>query len=400
MRLRWILPLLALLAAVSAATAQTTLPPAPWYAVLWTRGSDQLHWINGAQVAHSLQRPRLPQEQAATDLRLAFTRDGRYLLQAGKGQRDLDVLGIYDLAAGKYTAAVTAQPRMNVHLGETYASSADGYRVAVGFAAEDAADGFWQVIVFELATGAPLAFLDSGAVAAEAGTAYSFPRITLYESGQGALGDAIHFQLLPKLGALPETLSAFLWPSQAGATVQPSPYSRLSYDLDVETGHVIYAYESDEAQARAQSAAGSRHNAIALLLPDAGGAAPQTIYRDQRRSLSSPQWANGGEWIAIYSESGDEGVSVGWQILPLADAQAQAVGMIPLAGNVRAARGTPDGLLTLSDNGELRHVTSLDDLQGTLLYQPPGNQLELVQIVYVSETPATFALQRVADPAP
>jgi len=64
--------------------AATPLPPSAWYAVVWNRSDDTLHWVNNATELASTPRPKLPGEAAAglpgLDTRVHISPNGRYLM--------------------------------------------------------------------------------------------------------------------------------------------------------------------------------------------------------------------------------------------------------------------------------------------------------------------------------
>lgn len=399
MRLLRIYMLFALTLLLSAASAAATpLPPADWYAVIWARGQDAFYWVNREGVIASLPRPLLDQEAAEAPIRVNISRDGRYMLLAGDTKSGNQALGIYDLLEGGYTGSLTAQPGIEIQPGTVLSSSKDGTRAAVAFVAAAANDQSWQIIIFDLAGGSPLAFLDSTHVPGQYGSAPSYARVRRYQTLADPEQDRIHFQLWPKTGQIPPTVPALSWsPGAAGsAFLQTSPLERASADLNALTEVEVFAFQSGDLPFTPFTAVLSTDNAIGSLAPTSPNAEIETIYYDRERFLSKPQWAKGGEWIAVFTESGEEGVTVGWQILSLADSEREG-GLVVLPANVREVHGTPDGLLAVTTNGELRHITSLNDTAGSLRYPQQEIGLELIQVIYVSQTSYDFALTELAS---
>lgn len=378
--------------------AATPLPAASWYAVVWARGQDTLHWINRDGAIASRPRPALDQEAADSTARLNIARAGRYILMAGVTTADHEVLGIYDLQEGDFTGTLTAQAGVEIRLGGAFATNQHGSRAAVVFVSTAEDDENWQVITFNLAEGAPLAFLDSSHVTRAAGSAPSYPRIRLYLSNEATEQDNIHFQLLPKTGEIPEAVPAYAWsPDAAAATMlQASPFERATADLNALTREEVFAYELGELPFTPLAPALSTDNAIGSLAPLTPGAETTSIYHDQQRFLSKPLWAKRGDWIAVFTESGEQGVSVGWQVLSPVGAQEERQ-LVALPTDVREVFGTPDGLLAVTTDGQLRHLTSLDDITGSLLHPPAEVAMELIQVVYVSKTPDEFTLTELAE---
>lgn len=399
MRLLYIHLLIAVALVLSAESAAATpLPSADWYAVIWARGQDTLYWVNREGAIASLPRPLLDQEAAESTVRVNISRDGRYLLLAGATTSGNQALGIYDLREGGFTGTLTAQTGIDVQPGSVLASNESGTRAAVAFVAADESDDTWQIITFDLAGGAPLAFLDSSHLAGQFGSAPSFARVRLYQTLEEPERDRIHFQLWPKSGEIPPSVPAFVWsPGAAGsAFLQTSPFERTAADFNPLSEKEVFAFQLGELPFTPFTAVVSTDNAIGSLSLTSPDAVIDTVYYDRERFLSLPRWAKGGEWLAVFTESGEEGVTVGWQILALADSEMNGR-LVVLPANVREVQGTPDGLLAVTTSGELRHVTSLDDPSGTLLYPPRETGLELIQIIYLSKTSNDFALTELAQ---
>ena len=375
----------------------TPLPSADWYAVIWARGQDAFYWVNREGVIASLPRPLLDQEAAGATIRLNISRDGRYMLLAGDTISGNQALGIYDLRDGGFTGSLTAQPGIEIHPGAVLATSKDGTRAAVAFVAADANDDNWQLITFDLPGGSPLAILDSSHVSGQYGSAPSHARVRRYQTLDDPEPDRVHFQLWPKTGQIPPTAPTFSWSPGAdgSALLQPSSLERASADFNALTEEEVFAFQVGDLPFTPFTAVASTDNAIGTLAATSADAEIETIYYDRQRFLSQPLWAKGGEWIAVFTESGEEGVTVGWQILSLADLE-RGSGLVVLPANVREVHGTPDGLLAVTTGGELRHVASLNDTAGSLLYPQLETGLELIQIIYVSKAPYDFALTELA----
>ena len=397
---RAVLALTLTLVALPAFAQSRELPAALWYAVIWARGQDHLHWINPDGIVASIARPVMDQEADDAALRLGFSRDGRFLLQAGKTLAGNEVLGIYDLQSGSFTASIAAQTGIEIILGDANASNAPGSRAAVVFAAADAGDDSWQIIAFDLVTGAAIALLDDSQVSLGDTAQPMVPRVRLYETRANAEQDIIHFQLLPKVGerATPATARAWLPGATAATFLQSSPYARVEADINYKSGAEIFTFEHEELTVSAFSASDAADNAVAKHNPASPGSAIVTLLVDQQRYLSSARWAKDGEWVALFGESGEQGVTVGWHVLSPIDSQMDRR-LVALPVDVRQVVGTPDGLLTMNSDGHLRHVNSLADIQGQLLHAPDSTEPELIQIVYVSAISDSFALSSLAAAA-
>ncbi|HRF97937.1 MAG TPA: hypothetical protein PLZ51_22170, partial [Aggregatilineales bacterium] len=188
---------------------------------------------------------------------MAFSRDGRYLVQSVKVSPNIPTLSIYDFATGTIRSIplnITDTAQLGFGndfyssaIGSTYIFSPDSKSVAVGVARSDSPEfNEWRVMVIDLATGAItkqvrhteiLAITLAPSVeitSALTGFGSFFPNVVYWDN----LGN-IHFQLIFQFAGGALTYPALAWnPTTNSATV--SPYNRTSGDLLPTDGSIIY----------------------------------------------------------------------------------------------------------------------------------------------------------------
>lgn len=375
------------------------LPSADWYSVVWVRGDDTLHWISPNGEPASISRPKLVDEASNANPQMRFSRDGRYMLLVSELASGLNGIGIYDIQAGRFTQTHQAQPDELIYLGRTHTSNLSATSVAVGFASADFEDPAWRIIIFDLATGSAAAVLDNETASWEMDIPPSIPVVTYYDVDESIGQEVIHFQMIPKIEASEESANAYKWyPAlDAPADMGLSAYSLLDSDIDYLTGEIVKPYVDTAFQSLPAPESGLNYNAIGRIVPTLEEIEPTHIWIDEQRYLYNALWANQTEWVAFFTESAEEGVIAGWQIAPRDGVMTDKV-ITPLPANVREVFGTPNGLLVIDIENRVSHITSLDDVEGTLLFQATGSQLS--QIVFVSRESGVFSLSSVGEAVP
>lgn len=380
-------------------TAQSQeLPDADWYAVVWTRGEDTLHWISPNGEPAAIARPQLPDEAINANPQMRFSRDGRYMLLVAELTNGLNGIGIYDIQAGQFTQIHQAQQDEIIYLGLEHTSNASATQMAVGFASSDFEDTAWRIIIFDLATGAAVDVLDNATASWEMDIPPSIPVVTYFEVDESIGQEVLHFKMIPKISAPSEIVPAFKWyPAlDAPADMGLSPYNHLDADINYETGEIARPYTDPNSASLPAPESGVNNNAIGRAVPTLEEILPTGIWADTERYLYSPIWANSNEWIAFFSEAGAEGVIAGWQVVPR-DGIITEKTLTPLPASAREVFGTPQGLLVINIENQVSHITSLDLISGTLLFQSPDAQLS--QVVYVARTADVFSLSAVGQPS-
>jgi hypothetical protein len=396
--MRVILTFLLLSLMTLTATAQSqALPTADWYAVVWSRSEDTLHWISPNGEPAAIARPTLPDEAVNSNPQVRFSRDGRYLMLAAELSNGLNGIGIYDIQAGQFTQVHQAQPDEAIYLGLDHTTNAAMTQVAVGFASADFDNNAWRIIIFDLATGAALDVLDNETTSLEMNVEPSIPVVTYYDFDENIGQDVIHFKMIPKTASSSEIVPAFKWypaldaPDDMGL----SPYNHLDSDIDYATGEVILPYTNPEFASLPAPESGVNNNAIGRSIPALEDVPPTGVWVDGQRYLYSPLWANSGQWVVFFTEAGGQQVIAGWGVVPSAGAVNEKT-FVPLPASTREVFGTSQGLLVVDVDNRVLHITSLEVLEGTLLYQSPSAQL--TQVVYVSHVAGVFSLESVGQP--
>ena len=174
-----------------------------------------------------------------------------------------------------------------------------------------------------------------------------------------------------------------------------SAYNHLDADINYSTGEIVRPYTDPNSLSLPAPESGLNNNAIGRSVPTLEDIPPTGIWVDAQRYLYSPVWANSTEWIAFFTEAGEQGTIAGWQVVPR-DGIITEKALIPLPASAREVFGTPQGLLVIDIENNVSHITTLDLVEGTLLYQSP--QAQLAQVVYVSEETGAFLLTGVGAP--
>jgi len=400
MQSKWklLLLLLIIFTLTTATFAQSqVLPSADWYSVVWVRGDDTLHWISPNGEPASISRPKLGGEASNANPQMRFSRDGRYMLLVAELSNGLNGIGIYDIQAGRFTQTHQAQSGELIYLGRTHTSNLSATNVAVGFASSDFEDSAWRIIIFDLATGSAAAVLDNETASWEMTIPPSIPVITYYELDESIGQEVVHFQMIPKIEASAESAEAFKWyPAlDASADMGLSAYTLLDADINYLTGEIVKPYVDSTFQSLPAPESGLNYNAIGRIVPTLEEVEPTHIWVDEQRYLYNALWANGTDWVAFFTESAEEGVIAGWQIAPRDGIMTEKT-ITPLPASVREVFGTPNGLLTIDVENRISHITSLENVEGTLLFQATGAQLS--QVVFVSREATVFSLTSVGDP--
>jgi hypothetical protein len=392
-----LLLLLVIFALIPSTFAQTQeLPSADWYSVVWVRGDDTLHWISPNGEPASIQRPKLIDEAVNANPQLRFSRDGRYMLLVAELSNGQNGIGIYDIQAGRFTQTHQAQPDEIIYLGRTHTSNLSATRVAVGFASSDFDDPSWRIIIFDFATGSAVTILDNETASWEMDIPPSIPVIIYYEVDESIGQEVIHFQMIPKIEASVESANAFKWypDLDAPADMGLSAYTLLDSDINYLTGEIVKPYIDSAFQSLPAPESGLSYNAIGRIIPTSEEIEPTHVWVDEQRYLYNPLWANSTEWVVFFTESAEEGVIAGWQVAPRDGIMTEKT-IVPLPASAREVFGTPNGLLVIDIQNRVSHITSLDNVDGTLLFQAADAQL--TQIVFVSQETGVFSLTGVGE---
>lgn len=386
---RWLVWLCAgvclLPAGINAQEQAFALPPADWYAVVWDAGEDTLNWVSAAGTVATIQRPILPDEVFGGEPRMSISADGRYMMLISDLADGRQGIGFYDFAAGTFAQIHRAEAGERV--AGFNAAGGRGDQVALGFASANS--GAWRVIRFDYATGDALGILrhDSpiaAVIPAQTAAERPEPRQPFIVRFDVAAG-IIHFHLTTDGRSAPS--AAFAWYPDDGV-LEPSPLADIGADFSPRDGEPLFTFNNRTLPAVTGGAnAVGRGDAIN----------PQMIYGDGETAKTAVRWLAGGDWVGFLARDDDR---ANWQIIRADEPpiRPQAV----LSSAVLDVVGTPDGYLTLRDDGTLYAVDDLANPQGTLVYRPPVPDTVRAltpQIISVSASP-TLEQVRVPTVAP
>ena len=365
-----------------------SLPPASWYAVVWDQGADTLHWINASGEVASRARPHLPDEASTGTPDMRISPNGRYLVETGRLNTGLMAVGIFDFQNGNWVQVHIASPGEEINLGGRYIFDPNSTHVAVGFMVADYSAPTWHVSVFDLASGAELASLNSGAITpATTPPQLQMPHVRYYTVDSA--GEVVHIQLIRYGTEGQETWPAYAWYPFAGGTtptVSPSPYTRAEGDVHFSTGEEIFAFYDPNYTRLTQVGPGPSYNAIGRAMPTLGTPAITTVWVDGTNFHYSAQWAKNNEWVLFWTDNG-----AGQRTWKAAYTNVSPNTSTLLGPTVTDVAGTPDGYLKVTTSLSIYHVTDLMDyLGGTQVFQASGPGP--LRIVYVTPAGASFTL--------
>jgi hypothetical protein len=204
----------------------------------------------------------------------------------------------------------------------------------------------WRVILFEVATGNAVAFIDH--------TYPGLPASTLVAPAvQYIDGTSVHFQLIRMATERSMIYPAFAWRvfgfDAAAPLLAESSYTAADLQILPLTGIVVLPYKNPDYPAALLEGPGPDANAIGVgLLSD--GAPLIAKHIDSTRYHTATRWAKAGEWILFLSSDIDGNRY--WSTI-LGTGTPGNNSQIPFDPQYIDAYGTSDGYLLTKANGEL-----------------------------------------------
>ncbi|PJF29163.1 MAG: hypothetical protein CUN52_09770 [Phototrophicales bacterium] len=357
---------------ISAPPAPTTITisPAPWYAWFYLPTLDRLILFNQNGEVASVNRPRLTNEApSSSNLHLAISRDGRYLVQTVTVSPNTPTLSIYDFATGTLRGIplnTTDTARMGGVLvsyaastGTPLAFSPDSRSVAVGVGRVDTPGvNEWRIMVVNLETGSitrQVRHNEIGAIlvapsvevsqAITGGFGTFLPNIQLWDN----LGN-IHFQLVFMFAGGALTYPAIAWnPTTNSATV--SPYNRSSADILPTDGSIVYSDNDPALPAIPSMGMLETQNVIRRGMPIGTSMTPQQLLHSPNYSMLSPRWITGGTQIAFLFE--DNVNPVRWGIYTIGSASP----FLQLSDGYKQLAGVSNGAVTTAQGFDVYIIT-------------------------------------------
>ncbi len=371
------------------AHAAQTLPPATWYAVVWDQGADTLHWVNINGEAASRARPHIPDETGSSEVDMRISPNGRYLVEKARLTSGLDAVGIFDFQTGSWVQVHIGSPGEEINLGYRYIFDRNSTHVAVGYMVADYSAPTWHVSVFDLATGAELAWLSSGDLVGSPTTPQLLNPYVRYYALDSSGQEVVHIQLIRYGTEGSETWPAYAWYPFAGGTtptVTSSPYTLAHGDVNFLTGEEVFAYSDPAFTSLPQIGPAPSYNAIGRAMPTLSTPSITRVWVDGTSYHYNARWAKGDDWVLFYTDNG-----AGNRTWGAAYANVHPNTHTLLGANVTDVAGTPEGYLKLTNTLEIYHVSNLMDyLGGTRVFQASGPGP--LRIVYVTPAGATFTL--------
>lgn len=372
------------------------LPPSEWWAWMYAIETDTLYLINADGEHVRLLRPRLPNEGPNGDPKLAFTRDGRYLVITAPLASGNMGIGFYSIQDATFIRTHEARPNEQVYLGfgydgsnisgSPYIADPSGQQVTVGLASTDFSNASWRVVVFDVPTGEALYQLESTSPQiATLGDSFAgldgiyFPRIVYFDT------DAVHVQLIRFGAGGAEAYPAFTWHPNANF-VEVSPYNLDDLDILPTDGTPTFTYFDSSSTALPANGPFVSHNAIGIGLPIES---TRRIYLDGSFYHDSPRWAGSGSLILFHTanQNNDQqwsGVNVSTGV------------PFSLDSSIQAVYGTVNGFLARNAEGTVT-ITSSEAVETTTpVWQGPAGAKIL--LLWSSPAGSTFIPTSVAIP--
>ena len=352
------------------------LPDKLWYAWIYMDGSDLLYLINedGAQV--TVKRPALLNEPVGSvpgpnNVRIAISRDGRYLMETVRLASGSWALGLYDFMTGNLANILETLPNEEISLGwgknggpagSMLTFDASSGMAAVGFGTTDnPTSNEWRIAIIDLASASivtqirhiDLAFILPASDSALLTTLQSgawIPRPVYFDNGNG-----VHVQMIRLFTGGANSYPAFVWYPNSN-TGRSSPYVYADIDILPTNGAAVIPIHDSTIPAIPPDGPFESHNAIAQGFPTAMSLTVQTMYTNGTMFHFSPQWAGFGDMIAF--ENGTVSSNTNWALIDL-NAPLEPAVQLPLI--YTAVHGVSPGILAVSEAASGFDITLIED---------------------------------------
>jgi len=374
---------------VAITQADEVLPVSGWYAVVWNRTSDTLHWINSVTEIASIQRPKLPNEaQPSTGTDVYISPDGRTMLVIAGLQSGHTGIGFYDFQSGEFIQTHEGQEGEYIVQGDDNPFSFDSQYVALGLTGGN--ENGWRVIAFETATGDVIRQLNQNDnLPNQLGEFVGVPRIAHYDIDEGLATWRVHIRLV-KLGPAPTTpyQPTLSWyPADNSVFASNSfPSMVMDYDVMPQTDQIIYS-ELRDGQDPAQG-----NQIFNGMLSAYNNLSP--VFNQNGVFIYDVEWVANGLMIAFRAQQ-DPYASM-WYLMPFIGGEA-----VPFAPDYEKLYGTSDGFMIVDlQAGEINFTNTLQveafaPTVGITVFTTDTMQFD---VIYVTPMGTIFQLPSIATP--
>lgn len=362
------------------AQAETPLPETDWYAVIWNRNADTLHWVNNATELASMPRPQLPGETGeglGFNTRFYISPDGRYMVQIAPLENERQGIGFYDFQSGEWIQTHETQPGEFVIRAERNPFSFNSGIVALGLVS---GENDWRVITFETATGNAIAQIDNtqpGATDFSSGA----PSVAYVQLDEALNQWRVHVRFV-QLGPSHEPVSqpALVWTLETDE-ISTSDFHPFLGDFNVlpVQGRILYSlYDGTQTSINTQVM----------------GHESEIVYQQNGAFASQPRWVANGQFIAFRLNQ-DAQVPM-WYL-----GSVGSDNFTPFAPDYEELIGTVDGFILLDkEAGEIKFANTLafeafTPTLGNVIYT---TDTAVFDVVYITPMGSEFTLQSLATP--
>jgi hypothetical protein len=366
------------------AQAASNLPSSDWYAVIWNRSADTLHWVNNATELASMPRPQLPGETGeglGFNTRFYVSPDGSYMVQIAPLENERQGIGFYDFQSGEWIQTHETQPGEFVIWAERNPFSFNSGIVALGLVS---GENDWRVIAFETTTGNAIAQFDNThpGIPADYLPANRAPSVAYVQLDEALNQWRVHVRFV-QLGPSHEPVSqpALVWTLQTDG-VSTSDFHPFLGDFNVlpVQGRILYSLtEGTQTSINTQVT----------------GHESEVVYQQNGAFSSQPRWVANGQFVAFRLNQ-DAKVPM-WYL-----GGVGSDNFTPFAPDYEELLGTVDGFILLDkEAGEIKFVNTLafeafTPTLGNVIYTTDTAAFD---VVYITPIGSQFMLQSLATPA-
>lgn len=365
----------------------------------WFYDSDQeiLYLFNKDGLQTQLPRPQLTNEAGVQNepVKLAVSRDGRYMVVGAQLSNSNFGLGIYSFESSSFVQEHEGQPNENIAIGtfgraETLTFNAANDQVAIGFykAGFEDQDFGWRIIVFELESGDPVYQLGRDdpilASLADVDTQSDLliPKVVYFDDGP-----TIHVQMIPGFTEGTPMVDAFAW-NPVTQTVALSPYIATQGDIDPVTDLMVWADQDTTLPILPAQGPFTSNNVVRTGLPEGFPPGPTTVWIDSTKYHFTARWLGGMNLIAFLTD--DQNANQQWKVLDVTSNN-----QFVLNASVARVYGGATGFWTVAEPGTVAFHTLGDPISGNPLWQ--GDTL--LQHVWSLPVNAVFGLTQILVPS-